>query len=151
MSTKPLYLTLLIGPIECERIQPICWREPGAFFAVTHPTDHESVFDDRAICYMLSNNSIQRHQAAYPQQNLLDEGTFFRLLLDKALPEEKPVMPDKQTVPSVRDWQLVPFCLEALRDLAPQRVLDVGVALGCWGLLIRECCEVQQGCGMRED
>jgi Capsular polysaccharide synthesis protein/Methyltransferase domain len=137
--------------IECERIQPICWREPGAFFAVKQPTDHERVFDDRAICYMLSNNRIQQHQGACPQQNLLDEGTFFRFLLHKALSEEKPVMPDKRTVPSVQDWQLVPFCLESLRDIAPRRVLDVGVGLGRWDLLIRECCEVQQGRGKRED
>lgn len=71
--------------IECEKIQPICWCNPGAFFEVKTAAEHELIFDKSAACYTLSNTEVQFFQAENPQQNLLDRRTFFMYLLEKAL------------------------------------------------------------------
>jgi len=39
------------------------------------------------------------------------------------------------------NWQQIPFCIEALRDISPYRVLDIGVGFGRWGILVREFCD----------
>ena len=71
-------------------MQPICWSDPGAFFAKRPAEEHEHVFDGNAICYMLSNTRISQHVARHPQADLLTEGTFFSFLLRRALgPERK--------------------------------------------------------------
>jgi hypothetical protein len=43
------------------------------------------------------------------------------------------------------NWQNIPFCIEALMKIAPQRVLDVGVGFGRWGIITREFCDVWYG------
>lgn len=43
------------------------------------------------------------------------------------------------------NWQNIPFCVEALMKIAPQRVLDVGVGFGRWGMIVREFCDVWYG------
>ena len=43
------------------------------------------------------------------------------------------------------NWQNIPFCVEALMRIAPQRVLDVGVGFGRWGIIVREFCDVWYG------
>jgi hypothetical protein len=43
------------------------------------------------------------------------------------------------------NWQNTPFCVEVLMKIAPQRVLDVGVGYGRWGMVIREFCDVWYG------
>ena len=76
--------------LPCQRVQPICWSHPGAFFAKRAVEEHEHVFDGNAICYMLSNTRISQHVARHPQADLLTEGTFFSFLLRRALgPERK--------------------------------------------------------------
>lgn len=40
------------------------------------------------------------------------------------------------------NWQQIPFCIEALMKIAPERVLDVGVGFGRWGMIVREFCDV---------
>lgn len=72
--------------LPCEQIQPICWSDPGAFFRIGDRRQHERAFNQEAICYMLSNQSIQRFVAAQaaPPPALLDERTFFSFLLERA-------------------------------------------------------------------
>ena len=43
------------------------------------------------------------------------------------------------------NWQNIPFCVEALMKIAPERVLDVGVGFGRWGMIVREFCDVWYG------
>ena len=82
--------------LPCQRVQPICWSDPGAFFAERPAEEHERVFDRSALCYMLSNTRIRQHLAAHPQADLLKEGTFFSFLLSRvagAAPAELPADP----------------------------------------------------------
>jgi SAM-dependent methyltransferase len=43
------------------------------------------------------------------------------------------------------NWQQIPFCVEAMMKIAPQRVLDIGVGFGRWGIVTREFCDVWFG------
>jgi hypothetical protein len=49
------------------------------------------------------------------------------------------------------NWQNIPFCVEALMKIEPQRVLDVGVGFGRWGIIVREFCENWYGRELRKD
>jgi hypothetical protein len=71
--------------LPCQRVQPICWSDPGAFFAERTASEHEDVFDGSALCYMLSNTRIRQHLARHPQADLMKESTFFSFLLRRAL------------------------------------------------------------------
>jgi hypothetical protein len=91
---------------------------------------------------MLSNVTLKRYQAANPSKDLLGENTFFRYLLGKALDNNQStaVKPEKARG-SDSKAQALPFCIEAVVDVVPKRVLDIGVGLGRWGVLVREFCE----------
>jgi hypothetical protein len=130
--------------LECEMIQPICWSDQGAFFNIGKKTQHERTFNQRAICYMLANESLQRYLATHQAPDLLNEETFFSFLLSRALGRAETTVPGNlstQISLSANGWRLLPFCLEAVTELAPQRVLELGPGLGRWGMLIREFCE----------
>jgi hypothetical protein len=72
--------------IKTERIQPVCWSDFGPFFVVKDNAGHEQAFDGSALCYMLSNLTIQKGlNTDDPSQELLREGTFFSYLIGKAL------------------------------------------------------------------
>ena len=72
--------------IKTERIQPICWSTPGPFFRVNRLLEHERDFDGRAICYMLSNLTMQAmFEKPDVSNELLKEGTFFSYLICKSL------------------------------------------------------------------
>ncbi len=43
------------------------------------------------------------------------------------------------------NWQNIPFCINAIRRIQPQRILDVGIGFGRWGILCREFLEVWNG------
>jgi glycosyltransferase involved in cell wall biosynthesis len=43
------------------------------------------------------------------------------------------------------NWQQIPFCIEAMMRIAPERVLDIGVGFGRWGMITREFCDVWFG------
>ena len=49
------------------------------------------------------------------------------------------------------NWQNIPYNIEVLRKIAPQRVLDVGVGFGRWGILTREFCDVWEGRVLKQD
>jgi len=70
--------------LPCERVQPVCWSRPEAFFARRTPAEHDKVFDRQAICYMLSNTQVRKHAARYPRENLMEASTFFSFLLQRA-------------------------------------------------------------------
>lgn len=40
------------------------------------------------------------------------------------------------------NWQNIPFCIDTLMKIQPQRVLDIGVGFGRWGMIVREFCDV---------
>ncbi len=71
--------------LPCERIQPVCWSDPAAFFAIADPETHSRRFDPAALTYMLSNTQIAAYAKANPAASLLDQGTFFGFLLAMAL------------------------------------------------------------------
>jgi len=130
--------------LQCELIQPVCWSQPEAFFRINDHGDHERSFNEQAICYMLSNNSIQQFKATNPTRNLLDEGTFFRYLSKKALGEKEQTTIKTDNADGAGSWQQIPFCIEAMLDISPLKVLDVGIGFGRWGMLIREFCAARK-------
>lgn len=128
--------------IPCERIQPVCWSNPGAFFATNSPAGHERLVDSRALCYMLSNGAVKQFQLRNPSKDLLGGNTFFRYLVNKSLENAKSsAAPPSSSNPPAPTGAALPFCIEAVTELAPLRVLDVGVGLGRWGMLVRDFCE----------
>jgi SAM-dependent methyltransferase len=56
---------------------------------------------------------------------------------------------DTSIQPSTR--RLLAFALDALQDVLPERILDVGLGFGRWGMLAREICDYRQGRVRRED
>lgn len=71
--------------LKCERVQPVCWSEPQRFFERTNNQDHLRKWNSDAICYMLSNDQLKKYKRKFPRKNLLQQGTFFRFLLERAL------------------------------------------------------------------
>ncbi len=43
------------------------------------------------------------------------------------------------------NWQNIPWCVQAIMRVEPDRVLDVGVGYGRWGMILREFAEVWFG------
>jgi hypothetical protein len=90
LGGEPLTALVAENPQEwhelpCERVQPVCWSHPEEFLVERGPEEHQRVFDDRAICYMLSNCSMSRYLAQNPQRQLMNERTFFSFVLRRAL------------------------------------------------------------------
>jgi len=108
--------------IECERVQPICWSNPGAFFAQKSREQHERDFDPRAICYMISNTEVRKFQSQQPCMNLLAQDTFFNYLLGRALKSA-----EQEQHPTAEEAHL---SARATVRSAPQRVLEAGSAAG---------------------
>lgn len=71
--------------LACERVQPICWSRPDAFFTERNAADHDRVFDSRAICYMLSNTQVRNHVARHPKADLMKASSFFSFLRQRAV------------------------------------------------------------------
>ncbi|MCU1264369.1 MAG: hypothetical protein JWM21_687 [Acidobacteria bacterium] len=143
LGSEPLTEIIKSGDVpchelQCESIQPICWSHPEAFFEINLPLEHSRNFNEQAVCYMLSNNSVQKFQATNRTGNLLDEGTFFSYLSRRALNQREKIGTSNSS--RTESWQDIPFCIEAIVDVSPRNVLDLGVGFGRWGLLIREFC-----------
>lgn len=49
------------------------------------------------------------------------------------------------------NWQNIPFCVEVLMKVAPQKVLDIGVGFGRWGIITREFCDVWSSRVLKKD
>jgi len=123
--------------IPCEAVQPICWTNPGEFFVVREPVEHDALIQKRAICYMLSNVAVQRFRAENPGADLLAENTFFRHLFAKSLRKPEAVAANDGPVP-VRPWQQLQFWLDGLADVTPSTILDCSADFGRWGVMVRE-------------
>jgi hypothetical protein len=41
----------------------------------------------------------------------------------------------------IATWQNIPYCIQVLRAINPERVLDMAVGLGHWGMMVREYCD----------
>lgn len=51
----------------------------------------------------------------------------------------------KPYIATLPEWKQIPFGIEALIDIRPQKILDIGVTIGRWPFLIRQYCE-EPGC-----
>ena len=71
--------------LECEKVQPICWSNPGAFFVRGERQAHERRLDTEALCYMLSNNEITKYKTTHRADRLTAPDTFFSFVLSKSL------------------------------------------------------------------
>jgi hypothetical protein len=109
------------------------------------------VFNERAFCYMLSANMVNGFQASNPTQSLMAERTFFTYLLERALGDGQILQKPRRSSMGTSNWQQIPFCIEAMLDVCPLRVLDVGIGFGRWGVLVREFCEEWKGRIHREN
>jgi hypothetical protein len=130
--------------LNVELVQPVCWSDPAAFFRIDSPDAHESRVNPRSFCYMLSRNTVDGYLAGHRGADLLAPGTFFTHLLRRdssARPLRGPTM--------IR--ALLPFCIQAVDDLRPGRVLDLDLGFGRWGMLIREICDDAAGRVHREN
>lgn len=139
--------------LACEEIQPVCWSEPERFFVRRSDAEHEQVFNEQAICYMLSNMAVQDYCKTHQLDDLLAEGSFFRYLSQRALqvkdiPTVVPEPSNETHVNGSHKWRQMPFCLDAISQVAPARVLDLDMGLGRWGLLLRDLYE--QKCDRRQ-
>jgi glycosyltransferase involved in cell wall biosynthesis len=156
-------LTDLLGKTEvpwlelpCELIQPVCWSRPEVFFAVAARAYHEHSFNDAAYCYMLSNTEVKKHTAQHPELALMQEGSFFRFLLEQSASEQQgesgelrqdaarlhaadlqPATPSAYRGAKIAAGQLS-FYLSSYADLSPSHVLEIASELGRWGMLVRD-------------
>lgn len=64
-----------------ERIQPICWSNPGAFVETDDDDGHTARLDRDAICYMMSNTEIRKSLADHADERLFAPGSLFRFLI----------------------------------------------------------------------
>jgi SAM-dependent methyltransferase len=125
--------------LNVELVQPVCWSDPGAFFRVDDPAGHESRVNPRSFCYMLSRNTVDGYLAAHRGADLLGAGTFFTHLIERSGADtEVRAGPVRSTTMRRATRSLLPFCLEAIDDVGPTRVLDLDLGFGRWGMLIRE-------------
>lgn len=134
-----------------ELVQPVSWSDPGAFFARRDREGHDRVFNERSYCYMLSNHMIQGFQADHPEVSLTADNSFFTYLLRRADGDHRVLGQPRRTSVGTSNWQQIPFCVEAMLDICPLRVLDVGIGFGRWGVLVREFCEEWKGRIHREN
>jgi hypothetical protein len=108
--------------IECEKVQPICWSNPSAFFAQKSREQHVRDFDPRAICYMLSNTEVRKFQSHQPSKSLIAQDTFFNYLLERALS------------PAEQEWhptaEVAGLSARATVRPATQRVIGAGSDAG---------------------
>jgi hypothetical protein len=123
--------------LPCEAVQPVCWTNPGEFFAVREPAEHDALIQERAICYMLSNVAVQRFRAENPGADLMAENTFFRHLLARSLRKPDSLAVNNGPV-TVQPGQQLPFWLDALAALVPNTILDCSADFGRWGVMVRE-------------
>ena len=118
-----------------ELVQPVPWSEPERFFATGGAAEHAARFNGRALCYMLSNQAAGGYAGANPGLAIDAPDTFFRYLLDRAAAPAGRPPSEGSTRVSSSTWHHIPFCVDALLDIAPMRVLDVGIGFGaggCW-------------------
>jgi len=66
-------------------IQPVCWSRPGVFFAIAGDKRHAARINERSICYMLANTTMRLWSRFHPHRSLLEDGTFFRYVYQRAL------------------------------------------------------------------
>lgn len=135
-----------------ELVQPHCWSVPEAFFVEGSAGEHAGRFNERSLCYMLSNHMVQGYLRDHPGADLLGERTFFTYLLRMALGTgERVARGARRSGVGTSNWQQIPFCVEILLDICPMRVLDVGIGFGRWGFLVREFGEEWKGRIHREN
>ena len=125
--------------LDCEQIQPVCWSRPEMFFQEATVEQHARQVNPRALCYMLSNQNVQQCQRRNPRQNLLHDGSFFRHLLARAMQPEAAAPPQSLLAPLTLAESL-PWVLQTLVELAPERALDLGGRYGFWAALLLEAC-----------
>jgi glycosyltransferase involved in cell wall biosynthesis len=129
--------------LACERIQPICWSQPGAFFAVASEVEHEQRLDAEAFCYMMSNTEVRKLGSRMPDQELTTPGTFFSFLIERSARNAGAKQPAPAARPAERGAQArlgaeaLSFFLECYAELAPERVLEVAHRLGRWGVMVQ--------------
>jgi hypothetical protein len=68
-----------------QRIQPVCWSRPQEFFRQGDDAQHARALDPEALCYMLSQQNVNRFQRATPGAALTAPRSFFSFLLRRAL------------------------------------------------------------------
>jgi len=136
--------------IECERIQPICWSQPEKFFALGSTAEHERNFDEKAICYMLSNGAVINYGNKNPNADLTAENSFFSYAVCRALneitAETKMLQPENDSLgQNGNRLKSLSFYLEMIDRIAPQKILDADVGSGRWAVLLRDFFESSNG------
>ncbi len=129
-------------------IQPVCWSEPSAFFAIRNEEEHEKIFNKFSYCYMLSANMIGGYVNANSSNNLLDENSFFMFLLKKSNEEKinsmlmniahrKNTDDDRWVIPEVinNDMYQVKNVLAKMEPSQPSYVIDCGAHIGAFSIM----------------
>lgn len=67
--------------LHVEEVQPVCWSNPEAFFALRTDQEHSVHLNSRSYCYMLSANMVGGYMSEHKDADILDNRTFFSYLL----------------------------------------------------------------------
>lgn len=70
--------------IDISYIQPVCWSNQEAFFALRDLNEHDQFFNNESFCYMLANSTVADFVKNNPGSDMLQERTFFNFLLKKS-------------------------------------------------------------------
>lgn len=148
--------------LDVKQIQPICWSEPQKFFAGGDDFAHQNAFDERAICYMLSNREIGKYLEKRGSANLTADDSFFSFLARRALDEKSNVEQSEngncrlqiqndeknaasKSLGNENRRRRISFYLEMFDKIAPRKVVDADAESGRWAFLLRDLFESPNG------
>lgn len=138
--------------LNLELVQPVCWSQPEVFFGRDTEQGHEERLNPRSICYMLSRNMVEQYIAGHAGDSLHAPDSFFSFLIKRsATAPVGPVATVRESAMHPASRALLPFCLAAIDDVRPRRVLDADLGFGRWGVLVHEACDDGQGRVHREN
>ncbi|MBD0287505.1 MAG: FkbM family methyltransferase [Flavisolibacter sp.] len=134
--------------IDVSLVQPFCWSNQEAFFAVRQNSEHGQFFNEQAYCYMLSKNTADGFIKNNPDRNFLEDGTFFTFLLNKSADQKllsclktmefrKNTDDDMWIIPEVieQDMYKVKNVLAQFEHEEKSYVIDCGAHIGTFSVI----------------
>lgn len=131
-----------------EKIQPICWSNPQAYFTIADDTVHRQTLNTASYCYMLSANMAGGYMKEHPSVNLLDEHSFFSFLLRTSnqqktisqlmnIAHRKNTDDDRWVIPEVinSDMYRIKRTIAALEPAYPSYIIDCGAHIGAFSIM----------------
>lgn len=134
--------------LDVEKIQPICWSNPSAYFIKASDEEHEKRLNNTSYCYMLSANMVGGYMKQNPLECLLQENTFFSFLIRKSsdrsinaklmnIAYRKNTDDDQWVIPEVikSDMYRIKNSIARLEPDHPNYVIDCGAHIGAFSVM----------------